>query len=82
MMSTLWPLILDQRASHTKKLVTLLIFTTMEVFKNKAKGLAETNTKTGEKGQKARTKGKGRKTRKDRKWTKGVGRCPLETDQI
>ena len=82
MMSTLWPLILDQRASHTKKLVTLLIFTTMEVFRNKAKGLAETNRKTREKGQKARNKMKDGKEQKKRKWTKGVGRCPLETDQI
>ena len=39
-----------------KKLVTLLIFTTMEVFRNKAKGLAETNRKTRKKGQKARNK--------------------------
>ena len=82
MMSTLWPLILDQRASHTKKLVTLLIFTTMEVFRNKAKGLAEANRKTREKGQKARNKMKDGKEQKKRKWTKGVGRCPLETDQI
>ena len=59
-MSTLWPLILDQRVPY-KKLVILLIFkttliTTMEVFRNKAKGLAETNRKTREKGQKARNK--------------------------
>ena len=63
-MSTLWPLILDQRASHTKKLVTLLIFTTMEVFRNKAKGSAETNTKSGENGQKGRNKKKRTKNKK------------------
>ena len=70
-----------------KKLVTFLIFTntfitTMEVFRNKAKGLAEANRKTREKGQKARNKMKDGKEQKKRKWTKGVGRCPLETDQI
>ena len=85
-MSTLWPLILDQRVPH-KKMVTLLIFTntlitTIEVFRNKAKGLAVTDRKTREKGQKARNKMKDGKEQKKRKWTKGVGRCPLETDQI
>ena len=30
----------------------------------------------------ARNKMKDGKEQKKRKWTKGVGRCPLETDQI
>ena len=94
-MSTLWPLILDQRVPY-KKLVTLLIFTntfitTMEVFRNKAKGLAEKtrsknemdkNKKQEKRDKKQETKRKGLKTINERKWTKGVGRCPLETDQI
>ena len=40
------------------------------------------NKKQEKRDKKQETKGKGRKTINERKWTKGVGRCPLEPDQI
>ena len=69
-MSTLWPLILDQRVPY-KKLVTLLIFkttfiTTMEVFRNKAKGLAEKKHEVKMKWTKTRNKKKGIKSKKQK----------------
>ena len=40
------------------------------------------NKKQEKRDKKQETKRKGLKTINERKWTKGVGRCPLETDQI
>ena len=86
-MSTLWPLILDQRVPYTKNWLHCLFSQTplsqqRKFLETRQKGRQRQTQNQEKMGKKQETKRKGRKTRKDRKWTKGVGRCPLETDQI
>ena len=50
--------------------------------KTRSKNEMDKNKKQEKRDKKQETKGKGLKTINERKWTKGVGRCPLEKDQI
>ena len=95
-MSTLWPLILDQRAPYTKNWLHCLFTKPPSSLqwefletrqkgwqkKTRSKNEMDKNKKQEKRDKKQETKGKGLKTINERKWTKGVGRCPLETDQI